>query len=115
MFDAFGFSQYAASNDIIMIFPQARSILLSPSPCFDFSGYTTIETDKHLTTENPQLKAMKAMIERVLEPRDSEEYNYTAANINNYNWFESLMFNLWRVLINLENYHFQIWKSLFGM
>jgi len=86
-----------------MIMPQSRVSLANITPCFDFSGYTTIETDKHLTTENPQLKALMSMIDRVLEPRDSETYDYTAANMNEYGWFDWTWFTFWRIALNLDN------------
>jgi len=33
------------------------------------------------------MKALKAMIDRVLEPRDDSKYNYAAANLANYTDF----------------------------
>ena len=42
--------------------------------------------------------ALKGMLDRVLEPRISD-YNYGASNILKYNFFEMLIFDMWRYLV----------------
>jgi len=52
-----GYTHYAASNDIIVIFPQARFSLLNYNTCFDFFGYTNLDylrgKDTYMTNEGP--------------------------------------------------------------
>jgi len=44
-----GWVQYAAANDLIVIFPQIRYQLTNPYTCFDFIGYTSWFTDEYMT------------------------------------------------------------------
>lgn len=79
-----GWLEYAASNDIIMLFPQADYGLTNPLANWDINvpqpwKYTEpwlgqyTEEGEHtiLTNQGVQPKAIKAMIDRILEPLES--------------------------------------------
>jgi len=53
------------------------------SPCFH-SGLTTDDESEYLTNEGTQPKALKAMLDRLVEAKDDEKYDLSAANINEY-------------------------------
>lgn len=80
----FGYGQYASSNDLILIYPQQKWEWYNIINCMDFRGHTTLWTDKYMTKEGPQMKALKAMIDRVTSTRDSEKWDYLATNENIY-------------------------------
>lgn len=52
-----GYTHYAASNDIIVIFPQARFSWANSTTCFDFFGYTNLDyltgKDTYMTNKAP--------------------------------------------------------------
>lgn len=95
-----GWLEYAAANDIIMVFPQARAhFLFNPYGCFDWNNLydeTWWEKDtKYLTQDGHQMKALKNMLDRITEPR-SNSYNYGARNILALNDFDFALFDIWR-------------------
>ena len=69
-----GILQYAASNDLVVIFPQAVESEVNDGPCFHSSIVFPDEQDqdKYLTNEAVQNKALKAMLDRGIEARDTE-------------------------------------------
>jgi poly(3-hydroxybutyrate) depolymerase len=60
-----GFADWAETNDLIILFPQAAPSLLNPLTCWDWWGYTG---RGFLTREAPQVKAVYAMLSRLGEP-----------------------------------------------
>lgn len=73
-------------------------------PCFA-SGYVFPENEEnYLTNESTQAKALKSMLERVVEGKNSDLYDYDAGNINNYNSVEYFFERSWIVLTNLPDY-----------
>lgn len=52
--------------------------------CLDFKGYSTFFSNDYLTNEGPQMKAQKAMLDRLVESRDDDKYDYTADGVNLY-------------------------------
>ena len=79
----FGYGQYAASNDLIVIYPQQKWDWYNPMTCPDYRGYSTMGSRGYLTNKGPQMKAYKAMLDRLVEPRDASKWDYMsdAANI----------------------------------
>lgn len=95
-----GWTQYAAANDLIIIFPQARWSLINPYACFDFIGYTSWFSTDYMTKNGAQMKALKAMIDRVTEPRDPS-YDYTSNDRNGYSDFTKFIIEAWEFYWNL--------------
>ena len=99
---------YAASNDIIVLMPQAKfSLFTNIDECFDFNNHLSgqdRETDRTFISKNGrQVKALKAMLDRVIEPR-SETYDYTGANILEFNVFQEFFFTMWRYALTFPNW-----------
>ena len=64
-----GYNRWADGNRIIVLYPQVvprRLEPYNPNGCWDWWGYTG--RDYH-TKEGPQMRAVKAMLERLSEPR----------------------------------------------
>jgi poly(3-hydroxybutyrate) depolymerase len=57
-----GFADWAETNRIIVLFPQAASSALNPQACWDWWGYTGLD---FLTRDAPQIKAIEAMLKRL--------------------------------------------------
>jgi poly(3-hydroxybutyrate) depolymerase len=58
-----GYNDWAEGSKIIILYPQAKSGSGNPNACFDWWGFTG---DDYATKNGPQMKAIKAMIDRVL-------------------------------------------------
>ncbi len=58
-----GYNEWAEGSHIIVIYPQTRSRWDNPKGCFDWFGYTG---SNFATKSGPQMKAIKAMVDRVL-------------------------------------------------
>ena len=55
-----GWLEYAAANDLIMLFPQARSHWLNPTECFEITNYNQWwDPTNHITKNGIQMKALK--------------------------------------------------------
>jgi len=54
-----GFADWAETNNIIVLFPQAAPSTLNPLTCWDWWGYTGLT---YYTRDAPQIKAVDAMI-----------------------------------------------------
>lgn len=78
-----------------------------------------------MTKKGVQMKALKAMLERVTEPLDAK-YDYSAKNLNNMDDFETFMFQSWRYFIaspditiniieKMTFFAFQIFFGIFGI
>ena len=61
-----GFADWAETNDLIILFPQADRSSLNPNSCWDWWGYTGLD---FLSRDAPQIKAVAAMVNRLSEPR----------------------------------------------
>jgi hypothetical protein len=61
-----GFADWAETNKLIILFPQAAASSLNPLTCWDWWGYTG---RGFLTREAPQIKAVEAMLLRLGESR----------------------------------------------
>ena len=73
-------------------------------PCFA-SGYVLSDEAQYLTNQGVQGKALKGMLERVIEAKDADIYDLDAANINTYNWFTYYFIeNPWIFITNFEDY-----------
>ncbi|KAL4439544.1 hypothetical protein ABPG74_003946 [Tetrahymena malaccensis] len=73
-----GLNEYAESNNIIVLYPQAKKSQLMPSNpngCFDWWGYTdTLPTSlKYATKEGKQMKAIYTMITDLASGSKAEE------------------------------------------
>jgi poly(3-hydroxybutyrate) depolymerase len=60
-----GFADWAETNNLVVLFPQAAASSLNPLTCWDWWGYTGLG---FLTREAPQIKAVAAMLSRLGEP-----------------------------------------------
>ncbi len=58
-----GYNEWAEGSGIIVLYPQAESGFGNPNACFDWWGFTGPE---YANKKGPQMKAIKAMIDRVL-------------------------------------------------
>jgi hypothetical protein len=61
-----GFADWAETNNIVVLFPQAASSIANPLGCWDWWGYTG---PAFLTGEAPQIKSVWAMLSRLGESR----------------------------------------------
>lgn len=57
-----GYNRWAAANGVIVLYPQAVKSATNPRGCWDWWGYTGA---KFLTRDAPQIKAVRAMLERL--------------------------------------------------
>ena len=60
--DHAGYNEWAEGSNIIVIYPQAKSSFGNPNACFDWWGFTD---ENYANREGVQMKAIKAMIDRV--------------------------------------------------
>jgi poly(3-hydroxybutyrate) depolymerase len=71
-----GYNRWAASNRLIVLYPQAtprygfgfgaRNFVFNPKACWDWWGYTGLQ---YPTKAGPQVRAVRAMIERLSQQR----------------------------------------------
>ena len=59
-----GFADWAETNRIVVLFPQAASSALNPQACWDWWGYTGLD---FLTRDAPQIEAVQAMLARLAQ------------------------------------------------
>jgi poly(3-hydroxybutyrate) depolymerase len=69
-----GYNQVADSNNVIMLYPQvqpSQMAPMNPKGCWDFWGYSTPlgMTPNFYSRSAPQMAAVKAMLERLAQPR----------------------------------------------
>ncbi len=62
-----GYNRWAAANRIAVLYPQTTEAAFNPNRCWDFWGYTGPD---YLTRNGPQMRAVKAMLDRLLGPAD---------------------------------------------
>ncbi|MDA7948061.1 MAG: poly(3-hydroxybutyrate) depolymerase [Hyphomicrobiaceae bacterium] len=63
-----GYNRWAATNKLIMLYPQIAKSALNPRGCWDWWGYTGPD---FLTRDGLQIKAVRAMLERLAQSRES--------------------------------------------
>jgi len=59
-----GFADWAETNKIIVLFPQAAPSTFNPHTCWDWWGYTGLD---FLTRDAPQIRAVEAMLTRLAQ------------------------------------------------
>lgn len=57
-----GYNEWAHTNQIIVLYPQAQKNGANPKGCFDWWGYLGGGKETYLTREAPQMKAVRAMM-----------------------------------------------------
>jgi poly(3-hydroxybutyrate) depolymerase len=57
-----GYSRWADTNDLIVLYPQAARTLANPNACWDWWGY---DDAQHATKNGRQMAAVRAMIDRL--------------------------------------------------
>ena len=57
-----GYNRWADTNDLIVLYPQAKGSLTNPFACWDWTGFYGVDFDQK---SGGQMKAIMAMIERV--------------------------------------------------
>uniref|UniRef100_A0A7S3DDX1 Polyhydroxybutyrate depolymerase n=1 Tax=Palpitomonas bilix TaxID=652834 RepID=A0A7S3DDX1_9EUKA len=58
-----GYNEWAESNDMIVLYPQATTNTLNPNGCFDWWGYAGVN---YATNQGTQVMAIKKMVDRVM-------------------------------------------------
>jgi hypothetical protein len=58
-----GYNRWAASNRIVVLYPQTTAGSANPNRCWDFWGYSSLD---YRTRSGPQMHTVKAMIDRLL-------------------------------------------------
>ncbi|MFW6076274.1 MAG: hypothetical protein ACOC71_00850 [Hyphomicrobiales bacterium] len=62
-----GYNGWAAAGRVVVLYPQVTTSRLNPNGCWDFWGYSG---DDYRLRDGLQMRAVKAMIEQMLEPED---------------------------------------------
>jgi len=62
-----GFANWADSNAMVVLFPQAASQPINPQGCWDWWGYTGHD---YLTRDAPQIRVVYKMLEQLEKPRN---------------------------------------------
>lgn len=60
-----GLARWAATNRLIVLFPEVTFAALNPQACWDWWGYTG---RSYLTKDAPQIRAVRSMLDRLAEP-----------------------------------------------
>ena len=93
-----GYNDYAVSNDLIMLYPQSKYSIDNPWGCHDTWGVTG---DDFGTKNGVQQTAIMAMVDRLIEPRDSN-FKYTKKNmLNGYSRKDWMPFKIYQWIIFL--------------
>jgi hypothetical protein len=58
-----GYNRWAASNNIVVLYPQTTASAANPNRCWDFWGYSGSNYD---TRNGPQMRAVKAMVDHLI-------------------------------------------------
>jgi hypothetical protein len=58
-----GYNRWAASNNIVVLYPQATASAANPNRCWDFWGYSG---SNYADQTGPQMRAVKAMVDRLI-------------------------------------------------
>lgn len=57
-----GYNEWADTNHLIVLYPQAQKSKPNPYGCFDWWGYLDMAKGAYLTKDAPQMKAVRAMM-----------------------------------------------------
>src|SRR5215213_196433 len=57
-----GYNRWAATNNIVVLYPQTTQAATNPNRCWDFWGYTGLN---YYTQQGTQMRAVKGMVERL--------------------------------------------------
>ena len=57
-----GYNRWAATNNIVVLYPQTTQAAVNPNRCWDFWGYTGLN---YYTQQGTQMRAVKGMVERL--------------------------------------------------
>jgi Esterase PHB depolymerase len=57
-----GYNRWGASNNVVVLYPQAAASAANPSRCWDFWGYSGAE---YYSQSGKQMRAVKAMVDRL--------------------------------------------------
>ena len=60
--------------------------------------------EDYLTSKGFQGRALKAMLDRAIQPKDTQTYDLSVGNINEYGIIENFIENSWIVLTNFPDY-----------
>jgi hypothetical protein len=58
-----GYNRWAASNHIVVLYPQTKASAANPNRCWDFWGYSG---SNYYTRNGPQMRAVKTMVDRLI-------------------------------------------------
>ncbi|WP_290609906.1 PHB depolymerase family esterase [Arsukibacterium sp. UBA3155] len=58
-----GLNEYADSNDLVILYPQAAASAFNPHGCWDWWGYTG---DDYISKQAPQLQAVMLLVEQLM-------------------------------------------------
>ena len=61
-----GYNRWAATNNMVVLYPQVTRSAANPNRCWDFWGYT--DPSSYYGRSGPQMRAVKAMVDRLLNP-----------------------------------------------
>jgi len=61
-----GYDRWAASNNIVVLYPQTKASATNPNRCWDFWGYSGLND---AAQQGTQMRAIKAMVDRMLGER----------------------------------------------
>jgi len=120
----FGYGQYASANDLIIVYPQQKFDWYNFYNCMGFKGHSSWWMDSYLTNQDPQMKALRGMLDRVVQPRDSSKWDYVDMNENIYDgtFVQNFMWTPWLFVKGTPEYigattaailweiQIQIWK-----
>lgn len=62
-----GYNGWAAAGRTVVLYPQVTPSTANPNGCWDYWGYTG---DDYRVKNGPQMRAVRAMVDWMLEPRD---------------------------------------------
>jgi hypothetical protein len=58
-----GYNRWAASNNIVVLYPQTKASAANPNRCWDFWGYSG---SNYYNQSGPQMRAVRAMVDRLI-------------------------------------------------
>ena len=67
--------------------------------------------EDYLTSKGFQGRALKAMLDRAIQPKDTQTYDLSVGNINEYGIIENFIENSWIVLTNFPDYVLRAWPQ----
>lgn len=101
----YGLTAYAASNDLIMLFPQYSYSYGNPFGCPDSFGVTGVD---YLQKSGVQSTYMRDVIDRVTQPYDAAKHDYMAGNILTRDFWGDLAAGLYIFFMDLPYFLFVV-------